>query len=173
MPLLFLLALVGFWVWWLVTERNRRKGLLALAEKYNLEINPSRPVAPDPDIRSWFFAASYVRYMQGRFHGVPVFSFDYRIGLKGNYGGSGVGVQRPVLSAPATSRGLILKRAGDWCFLYTWPLFRHKLRLDANDIERLWDQLLVAPADGPERASFGEDVPGGIVIRPVKLSVGL
>ncbi len=108
--------------------------------------------------------------MQGRIHGVPLVAFDYRIGFgRGNFGGSGVGVQRPVLSAPATSRGLILKRAGDWSFLYTGPLFRHKLHLDADDIERLWDQLMVAPADGMERSSIGVDVPGGIVIRPVKM----
>ena len=108
--------------------------------------------------------------MQGRIHGVAVVAFDYNIGFgRGKQSGSCVGVQRNVRDAAAISRTLAPARVDGWTFLYSWPLFLNNHRLDADDIERLWDQLLVAPADGMERASFGEDVSGGVVVRPVRL----
>ncbi len=171
-PFLLVVIVIGLplLLWWLLIEKKRREGLLALAEKYNLEINPSRPIAPDPGIRGWIFSATYKRYMQGRIRGLAVVAFDYNIGFgRGRQSGSGVGVQRNVRDAAAISRKLAPARVDGWTFLYSWPFFVKTHRLDANDIERLWDQLLVAPADGIERASFGEDVPGGIVIRPVRM----
>ncbi|HEY4356525.1 MAG TPA: hypothetical protein VGN16_12310 [Acidobacteriaceae bacterium] len=166
-PVLWIAVLfLGLLLFNLRRWNRRRKKLNAFIAKHGLREGRAWQTAPEPGIYGYFFPAGYPVWMEGWLGDVRVVAFDYELG----YGrdtklGSGVGVRRQVANLPSLAPGMKLMRNEEWTFLFTdIPLFRREKRLDPEEMERLWSELLEAPSlDDP---NLMNSRPGEVHIPP-------
>lgn len=172
-PIPWIMLVLGFFVFFQLRYRSRRQEKLrALIAKYGLLTDQSRWTDADPAISGWFFPAIYPLWLEGWVGDVRVVAFDYEIGFGRNSRvGSGVGIKRQVKDLRPLISGMNAQRNGEWTFLFTKTSSLRNGKLDPDEMERLWFELLEASGieeTGPPAPVISR--PGEVHLRPRRLA---